>query len=220
MNPYVQQSGAVLSWVIGFEHRRTEDFQTIYVSANDLYTRLAKEATEAGLDAAKIALMQYAWVALIDETVLQSHWNGQAEWQQRSLQMVYFQHNRAGEVFFEKLTFCEKNKSQYLDILEVFYLCLQCGFQGYYRLLPPDILQARIEALYATIAPQNKQWCFAEPLQSLPRAENSFSTYKILKLGGACLVALYLILLIILNWQSGTLQNTVLERRFFYEHFS
>jgi type VI secretion system protein ImpK len=77
---------------------------------------------------------KYALIAYIDETILNSSWSGKTTWMSKPLQLELFGEHTAGEGFFERLQKIREFGSQYIDLLELYYMCIQLGFKGKYRL--------------------------------------------------------------------------------------
>jgi type VI secretion system protein ImpK len=74
---------------------------------------------------------QYAAVALVDETVMNSDWQGAEQWRREPLQVHYYDNNLAGEHFFARLDELRSGADD--DLLEVYFICLCAGFQGRFR---------------------------------------------------------------------------------------
>jgi type VI secretion system protein ImpK len=76
----------------------------------------------------------FAVVAFLDESVLQLQNPSFAAWAQRPLQEELFNHNRAGEIFFDNLRglLAREESQDTADCLEVYCLCLLLGFRGRY----------------------------------------------------------------------------------------
>lgn len=88
---------------------------------------------------------QYAMVALVDETVMNSDWPGAEQWRREPLQVHYYENLLAGEQFFQRLDELRSGADD--DLLEVYFLCLCAGFQGRFRDEPAE-LQSRRRKLY------------------------------------------------------------------------
>lgn len=76
---------------------------------------------------------RYALVALLDETALRCDGPLREYWLPRLLQTRFFQENRAGEGFFERLASL-RDGAKRPGLLRVYYLCLLLGFRGKYEL--------------------------------------------------------------------------------------
>jgi type VI secretion system protein ImpK len=99
-----------------------------------------KQAVELNWDHYTTTNAKYALIAYTDEIVLNSTWPGRTTWMQKPLQLEFFGEHTAGEVFFERLQKLRESGSQYIDLLELYYICIQLGFQGKYRLYHPEQL--------------------------------------------------------------------------------
>lgn len=85
---------------------------------------------------------RYALAAYIDEAVLSSDWPGRTAWMGRPLQLELFGDHLAGEGFFERLTYLRQGGENNSDLLELFYVCLQLGFEGAYKIKGLEQLMA------------------------------------------------------------------------------
>ncbi len=85
---------------------------------------------------------KYALAAYIDEAVLSSNWPGRTEWMGRPLQLELFGDHLAGEGFFERLTHLRQGGEANAHLLELFYVCLQLGFEGVYKIRGLEQLMA------------------------------------------------------------------------------
>jgi len=101
-----------------------------------------KRSFESQLDTGSVSDVKYALAALVDEKVMSSAWPHKLSWMGKPLQLEYFGDNLAGEGFFQKLTKLRQSGNRNIDALEVYYLCLQLGFEGMYRMRGLEQLQA------------------------------------------------------------------------------
>lgn len=85
-------------------------------------------------------LGKYALAAFIDEVVMSSTWHGKMDWMAKTLQWQYFGEHRGGEGFYNKLAELRQHGSEKVDLLELYYLCLELGFQGMYRVFQSENL--------------------------------------------------------------------------------
>lgn len=86
------------------------------------------------LDVHKVKQAKYALAAFIDEVVITSQWPGRLNWMGQTLQLQFFGEHLAGEGFFKHLQELMASPHKNLDVLEVYYICLQLGYKGRYRL--------------------------------------------------------------------------------------
>ncbi|MBN2689672.1 MAG: type IVB secretion system protein IcmH/DotU [Gammaproteobacteria bacterium] len=82
-----------------------------------------------------VEYIKYALVSLIDDLILNSESPIKAKWFEQPLQLLYFGERTAGENFFVRLHELMQGSAKYLDLLELYFICLEFGFMGKYRLL-------------------------------------------------------------------------------------
>lgn len=111
------------------------------VEVIDQASRSARRA-DALIDDVREA--EYAVVALIDEAVMVSNWEGKEIWKSNPIQLERYDRFDAGEQFFERMERL-RDRPDGAEALEVFFLCLALGFKGRYQFLPPDDLRRLIE---------------------------------------------------------------------------
>lgn len=106
------------------------------------FAELEREGFEKQLDSNEVNEAKYALAAYIDERVLSSSWHGKADWMGRPLQLEFFGDHLAGEGFYEHLKKLRQSGERNLAILEIYYVCLQMGFEGMYRMRGSEQLMA------------------------------------------------------------------------------
>lgn len=114
-------------------------FRESIVSAFDHMERMSFER-EIGTSVIQNA--KYALAAFVDESVLGSECHGRINWMSHPLQLQFFGDHLAGENFFEKLKIIRQGGEQNIDLLELYYTCLQMGFEGMYRMQGLEALMA------------------------------------------------------------------------------
>jgi type VI secretion system protein ImpK len=110
-------------------------------------------ARRAGYSAAQVKLAVYAYVAFLDESILNSQQPMFASWPRQPLQEEIFGDHVAGETFFRHLDdlMGMQDSAEVADVLEVYQLCMMLGFRGRYALGDPAGLQARSAAVQQKI---------------------------------------------------------------------
>jgi type VI secretion system protein ImpK len=78
-------------------------------------------------------IAKYLLCAFIDESVLNTPWGSRSGWGHNSLSSILFRKRVGGKEFFQILDRLKQTPSEYLDLLELVYLCLSLGFEGKYR---------------------------------------------------------------------------------------
>jgi type VI secretion system protein ImpK len=112
-----------------------------------------RRARTAGYDGDTVKRAVYAYIALLDESVLNSPHPMFAEWSRQPLQEEVFGEHMAGENFFRGLheLLAQQDSHALGDLLEVYQLCLLLGFRGRYGAGDPGGLHAVIAAVQTKI---------------------------------------------------------------------
>ncbi len=127
--------------------------------ANDFRARIRpllaaadQEARGAGVEPAHVRMAVYAFVAFLDESVLNATHPMFADWSRLPLQEELFGEHMAGEVFFRNLQelVARPDSPALADLLEFHLLCLALGFRGRYS-TNPEALEAMVERLRARV---------------------------------------------------------------------
>ena len=105
----------------------------------DMFERMAFERQ---INTADVQQAKFAVAAFIDESVMASSWPHRMEWMGNPLQLQLFGEHLGGEVFFVRLGELRQRGEQSLDVLELYYVCLQLGFEGVYKLRGLEQLMA------------------------------------------------------------------------------
>lgn len=126
------------------------DAASFRVHVKQLLTAADQRARAAGHDGQSIKLAVYAYIALLDESVLSSSQPMFADWSRQPLQEEVFGDHVAGENFFRTVQelLARQDSDQLADLLEVYQLCLLLGFHGRYGSDPAGIqaVQSAIQA--------------------------------------------------------------------------
>jgi type VI secretion system protein ImpK len=97
-----------------------------------------RDARRMGYDGDTARLAIYAYIAFLDESVLNSAQPMFSGWSQQPLQEEVFGDHVAGENFFRHLAdlLARQDSEDLADLLEVYLLCLLLGFRGRYGANP------------------------------------------------------------------------------------
>jgi type VI secretion system protein ImpK len=129
------------------------DSPSFRAHVKQLLANADQRARAAGYDGDTVKRAVYGYVALLDESVLNSTQPMFAEWSRQPLQEEVFGEHMAGENFF--LTVQEllgRQDSEVLaDLLEVYQLCLLLGFRGRYGAGDPAGLHSVTAAIHGKI---------------------------------------------------------------------
>ncbi len=102
-----------------------------------------REARQLGYSGEDVRLAVYAYIAFLDETVLNSTQPMFQGWTRRPLQEEVFGDHVAGETFFRNLSelMARQDSEDLADVLEVYLTCLLLGFKGRYAQQPDGAQQ-------------------------------------------------------------------------------
>ncbi len=108
-----------------------------------------REARRMGYDGDYVKRAVYAFIAFLDETVLNSNQPMFASWARQPLQEEIFGDHMAGETFFVHLKdlLSRQDSEELADVLEVYQLCMLLGFRGRYGTGDPAGMQGLISAV-------------------------------------------------------------------------
>ncbi len=125
------------------------DAQSFRQRVKQLLTLADDEARRAGYAPEYVRLAVFAYIAFLDESVLNSGLPIFAEWPRQPLQEEIFGEHVAGETFFRYLQelMARQDSPELADVLEVFALCMLLGFRGKYSAGGQATLQALVNAV-------------------------------------------------------------------------
>jgi type VI secretion system protein ImpK len=106
------------------------------------FIAMEKAAFEQQIGMVEFKDAKFALASYIDEMVLTSTWPGRPEWMSRPLQLEFFGEHTAGEGFFTRLANLRQGGEDNLHLLELYYYCLQLGFEGVYKIKGLEHLMA------------------------------------------------------------------------------
>jgi type VI secretion system protein ImpK len=103
---------------------------------------MERKAFEMKIPMQKLKEAKFALASYIDEVVLTSNWPGRMEWMSKTLQLTFFGEHLGGEGFFKHLNALRRAGDRFVDVMEVYYVCLQLGFEGMYKMRGLEQLMA------------------------------------------------------------------------------
>ena len=120
------------------------DAASFRAHVKQLLTAADQRARNSGYDGESVKFAIYAFIALLDESVLHSGQPMFADWSRQPLQEEVFGEHMAGENFFRTLQdlLRRQDSDQLADVLEVYLLCLLLGFRGRYGVSDPAALSS------------------------------------------------------------------------------
>jgi len=113
-----------------------------------LLTVADEQARRGGYSPDHVRLAVFAFIAFLDESVLNSGLPIFSEWPRQPLQEEVFGEHMAGEVFFGHLQelLGRQDSPDLADVLEVYLLCMLLGFKGKYSAAGQGNLHALVSA--------------------------------------------------------------------------
>ncbi len=116
------------------QRQAASDAASFRQHVKQLLTLADDQARRAGYGPEHARLAIFAYIAFLDESVLNSGLPIFAEWPRQPLQEEIFGEHMAGETFFRIMQelLARQDSPALADLLEVFLLCLLLGFKGKY----------------------------------------------------------------------------------------
>jgi len=93
-----------------------------------------KQCFTAGYGRDQISDSLFALTAWLDECVMNREGNLNEFWSTEPLTVKFFNNSLAGETFFVTLEELIKDPVENVSVLEIYYLCLEFGFEGRYKI--------------------------------------------------------------------------------------
>jgi type VI secretion system protein ImpK len=175
-----------------------------------------RQAKGAGYDPDLVRFAIYAYIAFLDESVLNSAQPMFADWPRQPLQEEVFGDHVAGENFFRHLAdlTARQDSEDIADTLEVYQLCMLLGFRGRYAAEPGGLhaatatVQEKIRRIRGTPGPL-APWAALPPNETLAAERDPWINRLAIAAGAALLLAVlfYILFRIALGSGVGTLET-------------
>jgi type VI secretion system protein ImpK len=107
--------------------------------------RIDREGRDSGIAREDIEAAKYPLVAFIDETILNSDWEGRERWREHPLQLDLYGETVAGERFFERMDKIRAKGDAKAELLQIYWLCLALGFEGKFKIMGKPKLASLID---------------------------------------------------------------------------
>jgi type VI secretion system protein ImpK len=120
---------AYITYLVKPGAEKHSSFDQVKADIQRLITQSQRHLEDGTVPREDYDLARFAVFAWVDETIMNSSWDGRAQWQREQLQRLYYQTTDAGEIFFERLNTIGPHQR---DVREVYYLCLAMRFTGQY----------------------------------------------------------------------------------------
>lgn len=136
VNPLVAAASPILS-LMGRLRSATHPYEIseLYLDLIHEIKSFESHAQRLNYRAENILIARYLLTSTLDETILNTAWGKESEWEKHKLLMFFQQEEWGGERFFVILERLEEEPLFYVDLLELAYICLSLGFEGKFRYL-------------------------------------------------------------------------------------
>lgn len=174
-----------------------------------LLQNVHEEARQAGYDSETVKLAMYAYVAFLDESILNSRQAMFDDWPRKPLQEEVFGDHMAGETFFRnvKELLARQDSEDLADLLEVHQICLLLGFEGRYGRADKRELRELTAAVAERIRRIRGGWGmsppWAPPSERVPEIKDDWLPRLAYLAAGAAGLALLLFILFKWSLHSG-----------------
>jgi type VI secretion system protein ImpK len=122
------------------KNKSTLSLQDVQEGIKKILAEFEHQCHQANIPLDDISLASFALIVYFDEYVMNSDWQEKMRWIAKSLQWLYLGQHVGGEAFFKKLQELKYKGEEKKAVLEIYYLCLQLGFKGIYRIEDPERL--------------------------------------------------------------------------------
>lgn len=190
-----------------------DQIRSDFISKINIYNDLALEYK---IDNMEILVSRYILCTFIDE-ILSVIFSDDDSWFNKSLLSVFHNEAYGGENFFHLMDKFLKTPANYINILELMYVCLSLGFLGKYRIINRGEMEVSNikENLYKQIKiTQGREpidfYVKVEPIKQKHKLFNKISYPLLVSLVLISLISLYLLLSYTL-YQKDSSFNTLID---------
>lgn len=171
---------------------------TLRAEVEQAFIELERKAFEVQWPTSVTRDVRFGMAAYVDETVLSSRWPHKFDWMVKPLCVEFFGESNAGEAFFRRLTELREDLKANRAVVELYYSCLQFGYQGCYRLRGYEQLQALVATLRAQLedlrgaVPRSLADEAVPESRLVYRISGNQPYWVMLSIGGAILMGMFL----------------------------
>lgn len=134
LNPLVDAAAYLFSTIGKLKqlksYRNLAKLQKELISEMNVFQEAAKSQ---GYSSEYILVSRYALCATIDETIANTSWGNQGQWDAYNILAEFTQESVQADGFFLILERIIKDPALYIDVMELMYICLSLGYKGSYR---------------------------------------------------------------------------------------
>ncbi len=126
----------IFDWLFRIQYATEIDVDSLHQYLVSALKHFEVQAAHRGLTPVHIRILLYGLAATVDDIVLKTAWGGDSPWAHKSMISMFFRETWGGERFYVLLSQMMATSRSFAREIEVYYHCLQFGFEGRYRLEP------------------------------------------------------------------------------------
>jgi len=129
-NPILEVCSPILSLILRIQEQEIALDEQLYQEFVLALTLLEEQARINLLTTAEVEKIKFALIIFCDEIILHNRLSSQQHWPQHRLQYSLLGIEDGDALFFQRLDKLLKNSKHNINLLELYYLCLELGYQG------------------------------------------------------------------------------------------
>ena len=189
---------------------------TDHINIDELRTNIQEQieycqSINFGMDGHKFASeeISYGLCCLLDDMVLNTPWGSKSSWSNESLLVTFHKEAWGGNRFFDYLETMMLNPSKYLDVIELYYIFLELGFEGKYRLQSDGLRELNSLKTNTFLIIEKYRNLEVQPLSDKWESKASYSNYLLRTIPQWVIWSICIFLLVsIYFWFAIKLSNT------------
>jgi type VI secretion system protein ImpK len=129
-NPILEVCSPILSLLLRIQEQEVPLDEKLYQEFVLALTLLEEQAHLHLLTTAEVTKIKFALIIFCDEVILHNRLSSHQQWPQYRLQYSLLGIDDGDALFFQHLDKLLKNSKHNINLLELYYLCLELGYQG------------------------------------------------------------------------------------------
>ncbi len=129
-NPILEVCSPILSLILRIQEQEVPLDDKLYQEFVLALTLLEEQARIHLLTTAEVEKIKFALIIFCDEIILHNRLSSLQQWPQHHLQYCLLGIKDGDALFFQRLDKLLKNSKHNINFLELYYLCLELGYQG------------------------------------------------------------------------------------------
>ena len=175
--------------------RESRDIDLVKRDMRKEMDKFGENLSKYGGDIRYLKIARYMMCTFCDELIANSSWASTRDWAGVGLLNHYYKESYGGDKFFQMIDKFMREPHQYIDLLELAFVCLSFGFGGRYkqqnRLQELNILKENIYRQIKNISPKKEKFYIDHP-----HATRHHKLYS--KLSGKVILAMVFVFMLII----------------------